>query len=70
MQCCETGTAETATFCLSGTLTGMLYGSVSGTGFGSGSNIKCNKKVKKIKNERPTFWEIMLLLTLKRVRFC
>jgi hypothetical protein len=69
-----TGTAETITFCLSGAGTGMQYGSGSGSGsgsvsgFGSGSNIKC-KKVTKYKNERPTFWEIMLLLTLKRQNF-
>ncbi len=37
----------------------------SGTGFGSGSNIKWNTKAK-IKNERPTFWEKMLLQTWKR----
>jgi hypothetical protein len=29
----------------------------------------CNKKVKKIKNERQTFLEIRLLLTLKRQDF-
>jgi hypothetical protein len=40
--------------------TGMHYG--SGAGFRSGSNVKWNKKVK---NERPIFWEIMLLLTWK-----
>jgi hypothetical protein len=38
----------------------------SGTGFGSGSNRKGNKKVKKINNARPTFGETMLLMTLKR----
>ncbi len=43
-------------FCLSGT--GTHYGSSSG----SGSNIKWNENVK---IERPTFWEILLLLTLK-----
>jgi hypothetical protein len=36
------------------------------TGSGSGSNMKYNTKVQKIKNERPTFWETMLLLALKR----
>jgi hypothetical protein len=41
----------------------------TGTGFGSGSNMKCHKKKSKIKNERPTFWEIMLLLTLKKKIF-
>jgi hypothetical protein len=45
IQCCgaRTGTAGTVTFCRSGTGTGtgMHYDS------GSGSNIKCNKKVKK-----------------------
>jgi hypothetical protein len=57
MQCCKagTGTAGTVTFCLSGTGTGIHYGSGfgsgsdSGTGFGSGSDIKCNKKVEKNK---------------------
>jgi hypothetical protein len=39
------GTAETVTFCLSGT--GMLYGSGSGSVFRYGSNIKCNKEVEK-----------------------
>ncbi len=63
-QCCGTGTAGTVTFFRSGTGTGMQYG--SGTGFGSRSNIKC---IKKIKNRRPTFWEIMMLLTLKRQDF-
>ncbi len=55
IQCCGngTGTAGTVTFCHSGTGTGMHYCSGSGTGFRSGSNIKCNKKVK-INNERPT----------------
>jgi hypothetical protein len=43
-------------------------GSGSGTGIGSGFNIKC-KKVKKITNERQTFCEIMLLLTLTRHDF-
>jgi hypothetical protein len=42
----------------------MLYGS----GSGSGSNIKWNKK-SKIKNERQSFWEMMLLLKLKRHDF-
>jgi hypothetical protein len=47
-QCCGTGTgtAETATFCLSGTGTGMHYGSVSRARFGSESKIKRNKIVK------------------------
>jgi hypothetical protein len=50
-KCCRTGTR---TFCL------------NRTGFGSGSNIKWNTKVnKKMKNESPTFWETMLLRTLK-----
>jgi hypothetical protein len=51
----------------------MRYGSGSGSGFGSrfgsGYNIKLNKKVKKIKDERQTFWEIMLLLTLESQDF-
>jgi hypothetical protein len=41
----------------------------NGMHYGSGSNIKWNKKVKKILSKRPTFWEIMLLLTLKRQDF-
>jgi hypothetical protein len=47
----------TVTFCLrgTGTVIGMHYG--SGTGFGSGSNTKCNKKSQKLKNDRKTFWE-------------
>jgi hypothetical protein len=45
----------------------MHYG--SGTGFGSGFNIKWNKESQKIKNERPAFWEIMLLLSLKKQDF-
>jgi hypothetical protein len=49
----STGTAGTVIFCLSGTGTGMHY--CSGPG--------------KIKNERPTFWEIMFLLTMKRQDF-
>jgi hypothetical protein len=40
-----------------------------GAGFGSGSTIKRNIKSQKIKNEMPTFWEILLLLTLERGRF-
>ncbi len=55
-KCCVT---RTATFCLSGT----------GAGFGSGSSKNWDKNVKIIKNERPTFWEIMLLLALKNTRF-
>ncbi len=45
-QCCRpgTGTAGIVTFCLSGTGTRMHYSS------GSGSNIKCHRKVK-IKKE-------------------
>jgi hypothetical protein len=58
----------TVTFCLGGTGTGIRYGSGSGAGFGSGSNIKWNKK-SIIKTESPPFWEIMLLLTLKRRDF-
>jgi hypothetical protein len=57
-------TAGTATFCLCGT--GAVH---SGSVFGSGSNIICNKKVeevKKIINEMATFWGI----TLKKARFC
>jgi hypothetical protein len=46
-QCCETGNAGTATFCLCGT------GTVTHFGSGTGSNIKWKTKVKKIKNERP-----------------
>jgi hypothetical protein len=37
------------------------------TGLGSGSNMRYNNKnSQKIKNYGPTFWEIILLLTLKR----
>jgi hypothetical protein len=60
-KCCGIGTAGTVIFCLSETGTEMHYG--------SGSNIKCNKKVIKSKNGRPNFWEIMVLLTLKRQDF-
>jgi hypothetical protein len=47
------GTAGTVTSSLSGTGTGMHYGSRSGsgTGFGSRSNIKCNKSQKDPKRE-------------------
>jgi hypothetical protein len=41
----------------------------SGTGFGSGYNIKWNKESQKTKNVRPAFWEIMLLLSLKKQDF-
>ncbi len=54
------------TFCLGGTGIRMHYG--SGTGFGSGSNIKWNKK-SQIKNERTTFREIILIMKLKRQDF-
>ncbi len=50
----------------------MHYGSESGsgTGFGSGSDIKGNKKVKKILNERQAYFlRNKLLLTLKRQDF-
>jgi hypothetical protein len=39
------------------------------TGFGSGFKIKWSIKIKRIKNEMPTFWEIMLLLRLKKQDF-
>ncbi len=52
----RTGTAGTVTFCLSGTETGMHYG--SGTGFGSGFNIKCTKKVLNNQKWKANFWEI------------
>ncbi len=42
------------------------FGFGSGTGFGQDSNIKWSIKKSKIKNERPTFWETMLLVTLKK----
>jgi hypothetical protein len=44
----------------------MHYGSGSGISFGaeSGSNLKYESQ--KNKNERPPFWEIMLLMTLKQ----
>jgi hypothetical protein len=57
MQRCGTGagtgirTAGTVTFCLCGTETVMHSGYGSGTGFGLGSNIKCNTKVKNLKLE-------------------
>jgi hypothetical protein len=43
IQFCGAGTAEIVTLCLSGIGTAMHYGSgsVSGIGFGYGSNIKC-----------------------------
>jgi hypothetical protein len=66
-QCYGTGTAGTVNFCLGGTGNRTHYG--YGTGFGSGSNIKWNKKVKRIKNERTTFRETMLILPLKRQGF-
>ncbi len=47
-------------FCLSGTGTGMH----SGSDVGSGSKIK--KRKRKVKHERPTLWETMLCITLKR----
>jgi hypothetical protein len=61
-QCCGTGT-----FCLSG----------SGTGFTDPVSIwirirhqmEWQKEVKKSKNEMPTFWAAMLLLTLRRQDF-
>jgi hypothetical protein len=43
VQCCGTGTEGIVTFSLSGTGTGMHYGSGSVTGFGSGFNIKYRK---------------------------
>jgi hypothetical protein len=42
----------------------MYSGSGTGIGIGPGSNIKNDTKVKNQK--RPTFWETMLLLALKR----
>jgi hypothetical protein len=45
----------------------------SGSGFGSGFNIKWNtvqqSKKSKIENEMTTFWETILLLTIKRRGF-
>jgi hypothetical protein len=58
--------SEPQLFCLSGT--GMHSGSV----FGSGSDIKRifkQSKKSKIKNEMTTFWETLLLPTLKRQDF-
>jgi hypothetical protein len=55
----------TETFCLSGTRTGTTMHS----GFRSRAEIKWNDKNKKVKQsikEIITFWETMLLLTLKR----
>ncbi len=51
-------------FCLGGTGRGMQYGS----GSRSGSE-KWNEKKVKNERQRPTPWEIMLLLTLERPRF-
>jgi hypothetical protein len=48
MQCCGTGTAGTANFCLGGTES-VMY---SGSGLGSGSNKNWNTKVKKLKNKK------------------
>ncbi len=65
-QCCGTGTAGTVTFCLSGTGTGMHYGSGSEAGFGTGNNVKWNFfKSKKLKMSGQLSGEIMLLLSLK-----
>jgi hypothetical protein len=44
----------------------MHCGFGSGAGFRFKYNMKLNKKSQKIKNERPTLWEIMLLLTMKK----
>jgi hypothetical protein len=63
----RTGTAGTVTFCLSGTVTGMHYG--YRTGFGSGSNIKCNKKVKNQKGEA-NFLENNAASDIEKARFC
>jgi hypothetical protein len=66
-QCCGTGTAETGTFCLSGTGTGML--SENGSDSGSGFDIKCYDKTQKsqeLKTKMRTFWLTMLLLKLQR----
>ncbi len=63
---------EPELFALAGTGTAMHSGPGSGAGFGSEFNIKCNTKVKKLKklnNERSTFWKTMLLLTVKRQYF-
>jgi hypothetical protein len=65
-QCRGSGAVTgTATFCLSGTGTVMHSGSGSGTGFIPRSNIQKSK----IKYCRPTFWDTMLFLALKRQNF-
>ncbi len=49
-QCCATGNEENTTFCLGKTRTVMKFD--SGSGYGSGSSMKCNAKVKNSKNLR------------------
>jgi hypothetical protein len=66
-QCCGPGTAGTITFCPSGIGTGMHYG--SGTGFGSGCNIKRNLKSQKI-TMRGQFLGNKLLSDIEKARFC
>jgi hypothetical protein len=51
-----------------GTGTATLCFSGNGIGFGSGINKKWNNEVQ-IQNEKSTFWETLLLLTLERQDF-
>ncbi len=44
----------------------MHSGSDVGSGFGTGSKIKKGKEMSNMRAERPTFWETMLFITLKR----
>ncbi len=62
-ECCETGTAIGTFFLGTGTA------KHSGSGFGSGTNIKWNTEVKNVRNEMTTFWETMPLLKFKRQDF-
>jgi hypothetical protein len=54
-QCCATGTAGNATFCLGKTRTVMHSG--FGSGFGSVSNTKCNSKARKF-NKSKVRWQL------------
>ncbi len=67
-QWCGIGTGGIATFILGGAGAGMLPGS----GYGSGSNIKWNTKVKKVKTKLKMggkLWEIWLLLKVQKQDF-
>jgi hypothetical protein len=65
LQCCGTGAAGKATFCLVEEPKPECNPVLEQV-FGFGYNLKWNTEVKKIKNERQTFWEIMLFLMLER----